>query len=85
LVGLKTELALLGRSISASTGESSRCGGFSAERPRYTSPHYAPQCYRAGRIASAFLWLEDGIALRAPGFCNTNQLFDVNSEQAATD
>lgn len=31
----------------------------------------------------AFFMAEDGIALRAPGFCNTNQLFDVNSEQAA--
>jgi outer membrane receptor protein involved in Fe transport len=25
----------------------------------------------------------DGISLRAPGFCNVNQLFDANSEQAA--
>lgn len=31
----------------------------------------------------AFFMAEDGIALRAPGFCNANQLFDVNSEQAA--
>ncbi len=30
----------------------------------------------------AFLIAEDGIALRAPGFCNANQLFEVNSEQA---
>ena len=25
----------------------------------------------------------DGISLRAPGFCNVNQLFDANSEQAS--
>jgi iron complex outermembrane receptor protein len=31
----------------------------------------------------AFFMAEDGIALRAPGFCNANQLFDSNSEQAA--
>jgi outer membrane receptor protein involved in Fe transport len=31
----------------------------------------------------AFLMAEDGIALRASGFCNVNELFDVNSEQAA--
>lgn len=31
----------------------------------------------------AFLMAEDGIPLRAAGFCNTNQLFGVNSEQAA--
>lgn len=30
----------------------------------------------------AFYMAEDGIALRASGFCNTNQLFSVNSEQA---
>ncbi|MGI9289184.1 MAG: TonB-dependent receptor [Pseudomonadales bacterium] len=30
----------------------------------------------------AFLIAEDGIPLRAPGFCNANQLFEVNSEQA---
>ncbi len=30
----------------------------------------------------AFFMAQDGISLRAPGFCNTNQLFDVNSEQA---
>lgn len=30
----------------------------------------------------AFFMAWDGIALRAPGFCNVNQLFDVNSEQA---
>ncbi|MFA3791063.1 TonB-dependent receptor [Aliiglaciecola sp. SL4] len=31
----------------------------------------------------AFLFAQDGISLRAPGFCNANQLFDVNSEQAS--
>ena len=31
----------------------------------------------------AFLMTEDGIPLRASGFCNVNELFDVNSEQAA--
>jgi iron complex outermembrane recepter protein len=31
----------------------------------------------------AFYMAEDGLSLRAPGFCNANQLFDVNSEQAA--
>jgi outer membrane receptor protein involved in Fe transport len=30
----------------------------------------------------AFYMAWDGISLRAPGFCNINQLFDVNSEQA---
>jgi outer membrane receptor protein involved in Fe transport len=30
----------------------------------------------------AFFVAQDGISLRAPGFCNANQLFDVNSEQA---
>jgi outer membrane receptor protein involved in Fe transport len=30
----------------------------------------------------AFFMAEDGISLRAPGFCNANQLFDANSEQA---
>ena len=35
----------------------------------------------AGGCGAIFMgW--DGIALRAPGFCNLNQLFDVNSEQA---
>lgn len=29
----------------------------------------------------AFFIAQDGISLRAPGFCNANQLFDVNSEQ----
>ncbi|MFT7246608.1 MAG: iron complex outermembrane receptor protein, partial [Candidatus Azotimanducaceae bacterium] len=31
----------------------------------------------------AFLTAEDGIPLRSSGFCNVNELFDVNSEQAA--
>lgn len=31
----------------------------------------------------AFLVAGDGIGLRAPGFCNVNQLFDANTEQAA--
>ncbi|MFT5562432.1 MAG: iron complex outermembrane receptor protein [Litorivivens sp.] len=30
-----------------------------------------------------FLTAEDGIPLRSSGFCNVNELFDVNSEQAA--
>lgn len=30
----------------------------------------------------AFFMAEDGIALRSSGFCNANQLFDANSEQA---
>lgn len=31
----------------------------------------------------AFFIAQDGISLRAPGFCNANQLFDANTEQAA--
>lgn len=31
----------------------------------------------------AFLTASDGISLRAPGFCNVNQLFDANFEQAS--
>ena len=31
----------------------------------------------------AFFMAQDGISLRAPGFCNTNQLFDANTEQAS--
>lgn len=31
----------------------------------------------------AFFMASDGISLRAPGFCNVNQLFDANTEQAA--
>ena len=30
----------------------------------------------------AFLMAQDGIPLRASGFCNVNELFDANSEQA---
>jgi len=30
----------------------------------------------------AFLLLEDGFALRPPGFCNVNELFETNMEQA---
>jgi iron complex outermembrane receptor protein len=30
----------------------------------------------------AFFIAQDGISLRAPGFCNVNQLFDANTEQA---
>ena len=30
-----------------------------------------------------FLYLEDGIPIRPAGFCNINNLFEVNSEQAA--
>lgn len=32
----------------------------------------------------AFLFLEDGIPSRPTGFCNVNQLFEINSEQAAS-
>ncbi len=30
----------------------------------------------------AFFMASDGVSLRAPGFCNVNQLFDANTEQA---
>lgn len=30
----------------------------------------------------AFFIAQDGVSLRAPGFCNVNQLFDANTEQA---
>jgi iron complex outermembrane recepter protein len=30
----------------------------------------------------AFLLLEDGLPLRPPGFCNVNELFEVNTDQA---
>ena len=30
----------------------------------------------------AFFVAADGVSLRAPGFCNVNQLFDANAEQA---
>jgi len=32
----------------------------------------------------AFLFLEDGIPVRPAGFCNVNQLFEINTEQAAS-
>ncbi len=32
----------------------------------------------------AFYIAQDGISVRAPGFCNANQLFDINTEQAAS-
>ena len=32
----------------------------------------------------AFFMAADGISLRAPGFCNVNQLFDANTEQAGS-
>ncbi|MEX1237608.1 MAG: TonB-dependent receptor, partial [Pseudomonadales bacterium] len=32
----------------------------------------------------AFLMMQDGIPLRASGFCNVNELFDANSEQASS-
>jgi iron complex outermembrane receptor protein len=32
----------------------------------------------------AFFIAQDGISLRAPGFCNVNQLFDANTEQAVS-
>jgi len=32
----------------------------------------------------AFLYLEDGIPIRPAGFCNINNLFEVNGEQAAS-
>ncbi|MFZ9127148.1 MAG: TonB-dependent receptor plug domain-containing protein, partial [Steroidobacteraceae bacterium] len=31
----------------------------------------------------AFLFLEDGLPMRPVGFCNVNELFEVNSEQAS--
>ncbi|WP_371193937.1 TonB-dependent receptor [Glaciecola sp. SC05] len=42
----------------------------------------SPVLTGAGGCGAFFMAL-DGIALRAPGFCNANQLFDANSEQAA--
>ncbi|MFQ3250481.1 MAG: iron complex outermembrane receptor protein [Glaciecola sp.] len=41
----------------------------------------SPVLTGAGACGAFFMAL-DGISLRAPGFCNTNQLFDANSEQA---
>jgi len=37
-----------------------------------------------GGACGAFLMAEDSVPLRAPAFCNANQLFDVNYEQAAS-
>lgn len=42
----------------------------------------SPVLTGAGGCGAFFMAL-DGISLRAPGFCNANQLFDANSEQAA--
>ncbi|MFV8816394.1 TonB-dependent receptor [Haliea sp. E17] len=41
----------------------------------------SPVLTGAGGCGS-FLMASDGISLRAPGFCNVNQLFDANLEQA---
>jgi outer membrane receptor protein involved in Fe transport len=41
----------------------------------------SPVLTGAGSCGAFFMAL-DGISLRGPGFCNANQLFDVNSEQA---
>ena len=38
--------------------------------------------FTGGGGCGSFLMAEDGLSLRAAGFCNINQLFDVNSEQA---
>ena len=38
--------------------------------------------FTGGGSCGAFYMAEDGVALRSLGFCNVNQLFDVNSEQA---
>lgn len=37
-----------------------------------------------GGSCGAFFSAADGISLRAPGFCNVNQLFDANFEQAGS-
>ena len=42
----------------------------------------SPVLTGAGGCGSFYMAV-DGIALRAPGFCNVNQLFDANSEQAS--
>lgn len=42
----------------------------------------SPVLTGAGSCGAFFMGL-DGISIRAPGFCNANQLFDVNYEQAA--
>jgi iron complex outermembrane receptor protein len=41
----------------------------------------SPVLTGAGGCGAIFV-ASDGISLRAPGFCNVNQLFDANSEQA---
>ena len=41
----------------------------------------SPVLTGAGSCAAFFVG-GDGISLRAPGFCNVNQLFDANTEQA---
>ncbi|MBS3798056.1 TonB-dependent receptor [Pseudoalteromonas sp. BDTF-M6] len=38
--------------------------------------------YTGAGACAAILTLEDGIALRAPGFCNVNELFEAHSEMA---
>jgi iron complex outermembrane recepter protein len=38
--------------------------------------------FTGGGGCGSFLMAEDGLSLRAAGFCNINQLFDANSEQA---
>jgi iron complex outermembrane receptor protein len=43
----------------------------------------SPVLTGAGGCGAFFMAL-DGISLRAPGFCNANQLFDANSEQASS-
>ncbi|MFT6267408.1 MAG: outer membrane receptor protein involved in Fe transport [Alphaproteobacteria bacterium] len=42
----------------------------------------SPVLTGAGSCGAFFMGL-DGISIRAPGFCNSNQLFDINYEQAA--
>ena len=42
----------------------------------------SPVLTGAGGCGAFFMGV-DGISIRAPGFCNANQLFDVNYEQAA--
>ena len=42
----------------------------------------SPVLTGAGGCGSVYMAM-DGIELRAPGFCNVNQLFDANSEQAS--
>lgn len=42
----------------------------------------SPVLTGAGSCGSFFMGL-DGISIRAPGFCNANQLFDINYEQAS--